>query len=557
MENNKIRMGLPAALFVLFVMILFSRTDKAYGAEKKLSTITAVYTGDTVLVGQSVDLNKLTVMGLYSDGSYVKIKDYSLSSYTVKEVGTNRITVSCDGVTGEFTVQGRQILLLSAYYKHATVTVGEELKREDITVRVYYSDGTNKAVEDYAISGTVVTKVGENEFFIVYEGETAKLSVTGKAIKLVQSLYAYYMGPAVIVGNAPKRDDFYVSVLYNDNSVERITAFELSPSVVQKQGDNMMVVSYGELTKEVLVQGLSKDVVSIEAEYTGLPVIVGKPMATEDIKVTATFNDGTKDEVSNYTLSSSVIYQIGDNLITVFCDGAIAYMTVRGVEAEIIDYNHAAEGFVRNGDWYSRIKLAVSNKVDPEGIQIEAIDADLVRKAMHRHVKSDKYIAFEVSFDDPNMDVFLPMTMKVTVPKEFDKEQFGVFYTPNRKTIMAQMNGEFIKGDAYEFKIFQPGTYIIADCTELIYVESVELEEAEITLKVGRSYSLDPVIYPHTATDKTVSYKSSRSQIVTVSQYGLLEAVSPGAAVITVEAKDGSGKKCKVLVYVVEKKTKK
>ena len=102
------------------------------------------------------------------------------------------------------------------------------------------------------------------------------------------------------------------------------------------------------------------------------------------------------------------------------------------------------------------------------------------------------------------------MTMKVSVPAGYDREQFAVFYTTNRKTIMAQMNGEFLKDGYYEFKMFQPGTYIIADCTPLIYVETLALEESELTLRLDRSYSLNPEILPHAATNKEVTFTSSR-----------------------------------------------
>ena len=315
-----------------------------------------------------------------------------------------------------------------------------------------------------------------------------------------------------------------------------------------------MVVSYGGMSEDVKIQGMAKTVMSITAEYKGLPIVVGKTVASEDIKVTATFNDGSKGEVTNFTLSGSVIYTIGDNLITVFCDGQVAFINVRGVEAEIIDYGNSAEAFIRNGDDYSWITLAVGSKVDPEQVKIEKLDTELVRKAMRRIMKSDRYIAFEVSLEDPNLDVFLPMTMKVSVPKQYEKENFAVLYTPNRKTIMAQMNGEFLKDGTYEFKIFQPGTYIIADCTPLVYVESVTFEEASLSLRVGRSYSLDPEIMPHTATDKTVTYTSSRPQIATVSEYGTLKAIKTGTTIITVTAQDGSGKSCKLRVNVVDKK---
>lgn len=543
------------SMFVLFciaivVAVVFPQ-KKAEAAEKRLSSITAVYTGDTVLVGHSIDLEKLTVMGLYTDGSYVKLKDYVLSTYVISKKGDNKITVFGEGAKGEFTVKGKEVLRLSAYYQHTSMTIGERLDPEKITVYAYYSDGSTEKVKDYVLSHTIVGMVGMNEFIVTYEGSVTKFGVTGKEERKPRSMYARYSGPSVIVGNAPKRDDFYVSIFYNDNTTERITEFELTPAVVQEEGSNVMIVSYGELSAEVKVQGLAKTVRSITAEYVGFPVVVGKTVAAADIKVTATFNDGTKDTVTNFTLSSSVIYKVGDNVLTVFCDGKMARINVRGVEAEIIDYKNSSQAFIREGDFYTRVTLAVGGKADPEQVSIEKVVASAVKKAVRRLVKTDNYMAFEVVFLDPELDTHLPMTMKVTVPPGFDRESFAVFYTPNRKTIMAQMNGEFLKDGSYEFKMFQPGTYIVADCSSMIYVESLSLEEGdELTMREGRSYSLDPVIMPFTATNKEVKYHSSRPQIVEVDEYGTLTALKTGTAIITVETKDGSGKKCKLRVKV-------
>ena len=544
------------ACMVAIVLLFLSQGKGAEAAEKRLSSITAVYTGESVLVGHTIDLEKLTVMGLYSDGSYVKLKDYSLSTYAVTITGSNMIRVTSEGVTGTFAVTGKKVMSLTAFYEQAGVTVGESLDREKLTVQVFYSDGTGEKVKDYSLSHTLVSTLGSNVFSVTYEGVTTKFYVTGKEEKKPVSFYATYNGPAVIVGNPPKREDFYVTVFYNDNTSEKITSFELTPSVVQKEGSNTMVVSYGELSAEVKVTGLAKTVTSIKAEYVGLPIVVGKAVASEDIIVTATFNDGTKDTVTNFTLSGSVVYKIGDNLITVFCGECVAYINVRGVEAEIVDYGNVAKATIKEGKSSTKITLAVGTKANPELVSIEQIDAKNVKKAMRRLVQTDEYMAFEVAFDDPELDKFLPMTMKLTVPEGYDKENFAVFYTPNRKTIMARMNGEFLKDGSYEFKMFQPGTYIVADCTPLIYVESVSLEEDELTLRVGRSYSLDPEVMPHAATNKEVKYTSSRPQIVTVSKYGTLNALKTGTSIITIEAKDGSGKSCKLRVTVVEKKGK-
>lgn len=555
MQNmKKRRFGICVILLLIVAVFAAIPGKRAQAAEtKRLMSITAVYTGDAVLVGHSIDLEKLTVMGLYSDGSYVSVKDYALSTYIIQSVGNNVIQIKSEGVSGVFTVQGKKVLTVTAYYSTATVTVGELLDREKLTVKAHFSNGTTSKVDDYLLSHNVVAIIGENEYTVTYESVSTKFTIIGKEEKRPVTLYAYYNGPTVIVGNSPKRDDFYVSVFFSDGTKERLTSFELTPSVIQKEGSNTVLVSYGEISSEVRITGKAKNVLSIKAEYVGLPVVVGKSVDVSDIKVTATYNDGTKDLVNNFTLSGSVIYKIGDNLINVFCGGRTAYINVRGVEAEIVDYSNNAQAVIRDGEAVSSVMLAVDAKADPKNVLIEKINANHVRKAIRRLVKTDKFIAFEVSFLDPELDVFLPMMMKLTVPAGYDKENFAVFYTPNRKTVMAQMNGEFLKDGTYEFKMFQPGTYIIADCTQLVYVESLELEEESLTLRVGRSYSLDPVILPHTATNKEVTYTSSRPQIATVSEYGTIKALKTGTTIITVETTDGSGKKCKLRVSVVEK----
>lgn len=540
-------------LCIMAVVMALIPVKKAEAAEKKLSSITAVYTGESVLVGHAIDLNKVTVMGLYSDGSYGQVKDYTLSAYSVTKAGDNEITVYSEGVKATLLVRGKSVLRLGAYYAADYVTVGEKLDQKKLKVYVTYSDGTTVSVSDFYLPFSEVKVVGENQFVVSYEDKSCTFKVTGKEVKKPRTLFAYYNGPAIIVGNAPDRKDFYVSLSYNDNSVERVTEFELTPSVIQREGTNMVVVSYAGVTAEVKVQGLAKTVSSITAEYVGFPMVIGKVIDPEDIKVTATFNDGTKDTVTNFTLSSSVVYRVGDNLITVFCDNKTAYINVRGVEAEIIDYGNSAKTIIKEGDSRSTVTLAVGAKVDPKQVEITSVEQKLVKKAMRRLVQTDKYMALEVSFADPELDNFLPMTMKVTVPAGYNKENFAVLYTPNRKTIMAKMNGEFLKDGSYEFKIFQPGTYVIADCTKLVYVESLYLEEGDaLTLRVGRSYSLDPVILPHAATNKDVDYRSSRTQIASVSEYGTLTAHKKGSTVVTIKSKDGSGISYKVRVTVTE-----
>jgi uncharacterized protein YjdB len=104
-----------------------------------------------------------------------------------------------------------------------------------------------------------------------------------------------------------------------------------------------------------------------------------------------------------------------------------------------------------------------------------------------------------------------------------------------------------------------PGTAVItaisdsggrtASCTVyvVIPVESVTLSETKITLKVGASYTLQPIITPSNATDKSVTYSVGSSTIATVSSKGVITAKKAGTTTITVKA---GGKSAKVTIVV-------
>lgn len=85
-------------------------------------------------------------------------------------------------------------------------------------------------------------------------------------------------------------------------------------------------------------------------------------------------------------------------------------------------------------------------------------------------------------------------------------------------------------------------------CVKDIPVESVSVEPETLTLAVGASSSLTVTVVPEDA-DYTLSFTSSDEQVATVSEEGLVEALSDGTATITVDAGNFSAK-CEVTVIV-------
>jgi hypothetical protein len=85
---------------------------------------------------------------------------------------------------------------------------------------------------------------------------------------------------------------------------------------------------------------------------------------------------------------------------------------------------------------------------------------------------------------------------------------------------------------------------------EPIMVSSITLSPSTLTLEVGATKQLTVTISPINADDPTVTSKSSDTSVATISPAGVVTAVAPGIAIITVSANDGSGKSdtCNVTV---------
>ncbi|MBR1466734.1 MAG: Ig-like domain-containing protein [Bacteroidaceae bacterium] len=89
----------------------------------------------------------------------------------------------------------------------------------------------------------------------------------------------------------------------------------------------------------------------------------------------------------------------------------------------------------------------------------------------------------------------------------------------------------------------------------VVYVSSISLDYTSLTLDVGSGRQLTATVYPINATNRSVSWSSSKSSVATVSN-GYVSAISEGTATITCRATDGSGEyaTCNVQVKGTEVK---
>jgi uncharacterized protein YjdB len=130
----------------------------------------------------------------------------------------------------------------------------------------------------------------------------------------------------------------------------------------------------------------------------------------------------------------------------------------------------------------------------------------------------------------------------------------GVTWTSNNSSIArVEPGGKIIAvaaGTATISVISDSGAHI-ASCvvTVKVPVSAITLAESKVTLKVGETYRLYPVVSPQDATFPTVTYTSKSPAKASVTDDGLITAHKTGKATITIKA---DGKSASFTVTVVK-----
>ena len=84
-----------------------------------------------------------------------------------------------------------------------------------------------------------------------------------------------------------------------------------------------------------------------------------------------------------------------------------------------------------------------------------------------------------------------------------------------------------------------------------VQVSEVSLDQTELLLHIGESTALNAIVLPNNATDKTITWTSDNSEVVSVSDNGVITALSSGSANITVASSNDITATCAVTVQPV------
>lgn len=518
--------------------------------------ITAEYTGKDVVVNNKFDQSKVKVSLVYDDGETKKLdqkKDnYVFTIEVVTKVGDNEIGVVYNGYTAVFYVTGvaRAVTKITAAYTGEEIIVGNSFNSADVKVTAYFNDGSEEVVTDFLLSTTMVTQAGANKVTVTYKDKTTTVNVPGRERKAT-SIVAIYTGDVVVAGSTINRNDVSVTAYFEDGTYANVTDFSLSMETLNGVGMNTITVTYKDAIATIYVVCIAREATALEATYRGPDIEQLSSFSRDNVLVTATFNDGTSEQVTDFILVSTIVSELGTNYYQVNYGSQSATFTVYGV-ARVITGTGTQEVGISNDKYDTTFTAIVDGKQIRENmsVSIEAYEQADLKKIVRKTSKKGKYFGFEVDLEGYEFADNQYMTARITVPDGFDPARVAMFYTPDRKAVMAQLGGGLINADTYEFYVYRSGTYVLLECEKETW-KSADLRNVaseniflfasgvKSTMKVGDSVTLVPHLVNSASTDETVFWSVDDASVATITSEGRLTAKSSGYVTVKLKTKDG------------------
>lgn len=206
------------------------------------------------------------------------------------------------------------------------------LTSDMFTVRAAYSDGSVVQVTEFTFEPQVAS-TNPTEVTITYDGKTAVVSVPVGTVSLT-GITAEYIGTGTIyVGDNLTKSMFRVTANYNDGSSTVVSDYTFTPVTMLNAGEQVVTFTYQgkETTATVTVVALS--VTSITASWIGGTIFKGTAFTKSMFTVTAEYNNGTSNAVSDYTFTPATANSTPTTLVTIEYQGKSTGVSVNVSDA--------------------------------------------------------------------------------------------------------------------------------------------------------------------------------------------------------------------------------
>lgn len=216
------------------------------------------------IVGDTIDVNGLSVEAAYSDGTKKIVEGYSITGFDSATAGTKTVTITY--TENEVTCTCTFDVIISEPAPAAELTgiayitlpdktsykVGESFDKTGLVVSAQYSDGTSKLVTDYTVSGFNSSSAGTKTVTVSYSEngitKTCKFNVTVVAEKQLIAISVASMPTKTVyqIGEAFDASGLVVNAFYDDGTSYFVTDYTVSGFDSETAGTKTVIVSYSD-----------------------------------------------------------------------------------------------------------------------------------------------------------------------------------------------------------------------------------------------------------------------------------------------------------------------
>ncbi|MBD5408563.1 MAG: hypothetical protein HDR54_04105 [Treponema sp.] len=185
---------------------------------------------------------------------------------------------------------------------------GDVISKDDFVVTAKYEDDTTKIVTDgVTFEGLTDEKltVGNKTIRATYGSQVKSLDIAvhERGAKVTSILLTLKAGRTFFVGDTISTDDFTVIAIFSDGTTEDVTNKSEFEGIgrTTTAGKVTIIASYDSKTKncEVTVQAKTVASISLALKQQDKIVVVGDAISASDFIVTATYNNGTTEDVTS------------------------------------------------------------------------------------------------------------------------------------------------------------------------------------------------------------------------------------------------------------------
>lgn len=222
------------------------------------------------------------------------------------------------------------------------ITEGDELAPNLFTIKLDYLGLYQIEESAEQCEPQIVENIGETEIALSYEQNTYLWKTN--VIPKVQKITAEYVGSEVTRGDSITTADFKVTGTCTDASTRELEDFQISNTVLEAYGNNVITVSYLELSCECYVKAKPQRSELLLSTKHSL-YEKGKKIDDEELEVTLKYEDGSREsvDIAECTFWGRSPTQVGSNNIIAFFDDLEATTEITGFtyvslkDFEIID----------------------------------------------------------------------------------------------------------------------------------------------------------------------------------------------------------------------------